>query len=219
MEPIYVTADDAIKAPLTLSSPYDGRPTIVRDDDGPWLIVDHAYTRSSFVCDDDAWTIYDTNRDAAADAFGVAVLSPLSGMDVRGWRGLGHFLAVPIVDDETEMVDVLLDLTARLADYPLLDESTYSEREYEAWCNYWDDYGRSEVVNDAILKMADDFGVPVHALALQPVPESTIDRVAHDGMSHFYGFTGEYDYEGAVDAVVDLLAGLRPIFYRETAWS
>ena len=63
--------------PLTLENPYDGAPTIVTADDGRYLIVTPQYGRSAFVCDDDAFAVYTTNRDAAAGAFELEHFAPL----------------------------------------------------------------------------------------------------------------------------------------------
>ena len=55
--------------------------------------------------------------------------------------------------DETLLVDEMVRLRSALADYPLLDEQAYSEREYAAWQDYapdaWQDELRSIASEDS----------------------------------------------------------------------
>ena len=188
-------------SPLSLENPYDGAPTIVTADDGRYLIVTPRYGRSAFPCDDDAYAVYETNRDAAADAFGLERFAPLRAGD-RWW------LTVPIVsdDDERETVDTLVGLCVALADYPLLDESAYNERDAAAWEECWSGWARGEVAGAILAALepyltADPYDV---ADLLESAPW---DAAAHDAMSHYRGLSGEYDQDGATAGALRADAG------------
>lgn len=193
-------------SPLTLKDPHDGAPTIVTADDGRYLIVTPDYDRRAFTCDDDAHAIYEVNREAAADAFGLDRFAPL----LAGGR---WWLTVPIVDDndERESVDTLVDLCGALADYPILDDSAYCERDAAAWQDCWADWARGEVgraMLDALAPYltADTFDV---AELLESAPW---DAAAHTGMAYYYGLSGEYDQDGATAGALAMLAGMGELF-------
>ena len=193
-------------SPLALENPHDGAPTIVTADDGRYLIVTPRYGRSAFLCDDDACAVYETNRDAAADAFGLEHLAPLYAAG-RWW------LTVPIVGDgdESESVDTLADLTGALADYPLLDESAYSERDAAAWSDCWSEWARGEVERSILAALepyltADPYDV---ADMLESAPW---DAAAHEAMGHYRGLSGEYDQDGATAGALAMLAAVGELF-------
>lgn len=193
--------------PLTLENPHDGAPTIVTDDEGErYLIVTPRYGRSAFVCDDDEFAVYATNRDAAADAFGLERFAPLPAGG-RWW------LTVPIVDDddETESVDTLGGLCGALADYPLLDESAYDERDGAAWEECWSEWARGEVAGAILAALgpyltADPYDV---ADLLESAPW---DAAAHDAMDYYRGLSGEYDQDGATAGALAMLAAVGELF-------
>lgn len=194
--------------PLTLENPYDGAPTIVTDDEGErYLIVTPQYSRSAFICDDDEFAVYATNRDAAAGAFKLERFAPLPAGG-RWW------LTVPIVDDddETESVDILADLTRALADYPLLDESAYDERDAAAWLECWSGWARREVERSILAELepyltADPYDV---ADMLESAPW---DAAAHAGMADYpRGLSGEYDQDGATAGALAMLAAMGELF-------
>ena len=193
--------------PLTLENPYDGAPTIVTDDEGErYLIVTPQYGRSAFVCDDDEFAIYETNRDAAAGAFGLERFAPMRAGD-RWW------LTVPIVDDDDELesVDTLLELTKALADYPLLDESAYDERDAAAWEECWSEWARREVERSMLAELepyltADPYDV---ADLLESAPW---DAAAQESMDHWRGLSGEYDQDGATAGALAMLAAMGELF-------
>lgn len=193
--------------PLTLENPYDGAPTIVTDDEGErYLIVTPQYSRSAFICDDDEFAVYTTNRDAAADAFRLERFAPLRAGG-RWW------LTVPIVDDDDELesVDILADLTRALADYPLLDESAYDERDGAAWEECWSEWARGEVERSILAALepylvADPYDV---ADMLESAPW---DAAAHDAMDYYRGLSGEYDQDGATAGALAMLAAVGELF-------
>ena len=193
-------------SPLTLEDPYNGAPTIVTADDGRYLIVTPQYDRHAFTCDDDARAIYEVNRDAAADAFGLDRFAPLYAAG-RWWH------TVPIIDDddERESVDTLADLCWALADYPILDDSAYYERDAAAWGKCWSGWARREVERSILAELepyltADPYDV---ADLLESAPW---DAAAHEAMSHWRGLSGEYDQDGATAGALAMLAAVGELF-------
>jgi hypothetical protein len=95
-------------------------------------------------------------------------------------------------DDEWERehrarITGLVDLAQALADYPLLDESAYSEREHDAWCEYAADglrHDTTRALADAGLDPATIEAVDDAWPALWPV--------AAEHLTYTNGFTGEH---------------------------
>ena len=192
-------------SPLTLENPHNGAPTIVTADDGRYLIVTPDYDRHAFICDDDAHAIHEVNRDAAADAFGLDRFAPL----LAGGR---WWLAVPIVDDndERESVDTLADLCGALANYPILDDSAYYERDAAAWGECWADWARGEVERSILAALEPYLVDPDTAAEL--LESAPWDYAAHEGMAYYYGLSGEYDQDGATAGALAMLAGVGELF-------
>ena len=193
-------------SPLTLENPHGGAPTIVTADDGRYLIVTPDYDRHAFISDDDARAIYETNCDAAADAFGLDRFAPVLAGG-RWWH------TVPIVDDddERESVDTLVDLCGALADYPILDDSAYCERDAAAWQDCWADWARGEVERSILAALepyltADTFDV---AELLESAPW---DAAAREGMAYYNGLSGEFDLDGATAGALAFLAAAAELF-------
>lgn len=193
-------------SPLTLEDPYNGAPTIVTADDGRYLIVTPQYDRHAFPCDDDARAIYETNCDAAADAFGLDRFAPLFAGG-RWWH------TVPIIDDddERESVDTLADLCWALADYPILDDSAYYERDAAAWDDCWADWARGEVERAMLNALAPYLTVDVYDVA-DLLDSAPWDAAAHEAMGHYSGLSGEYDLEGATAGALAMLAAVGELF-------
>lgn len=193
-------------SPLTLEDPHDGAPTIVTADDGRYLIVTPQYDRHAFICSDDARAIYETNRDAAADAFGLERFAPI----MAGGR---RWLTVPIVDDndERESVDTLANLTHAVADYPLLDDSAYYERDAAAWDECWADWARGEVERSILAALAPYLTVDMYDVAdlLETAPW---DCAAREGMAYYCGLSGEFDLDGATAGALAFLAAVGELF-------
>lgn len=150
--------------------------------------------------------MYETNRDAAADAFGLERLAPVLAAG-RWW------LTVPIVDDddERESIDTLADLTRAVADYPLLDDAAYHERDAAAWSECWTSWARGEVERAMLDMLAPYLTVDVYDVAdlLESAPW---DAAAHGGMAHYSGLSGEYDQDGAVAGALAMLAAMGELF-------
>ena len=121
---------------------------------------------------------------------------------------------MPIVDDDDELesVDILADLTRALADYPLLDESAYDERDAAAWLECWSDWARREVERSMLAELepyltADPYDV---ADLLESAPW---DAAAHAGMTGYpRGLSGEYDQDGATTGALAMLAAMGELF-------
>ena len=204
MDTLTISATDDMPrdwSPLTLENPHDGASTIITDRYGRYLIVTPQYDRSAFPCDDDARATYETNRDAAADAFGLEQFAPI----MAGGR---WWLTVPIVDDDDERdaLRILEDLTRAVADYPVLDDSAHDERDAAAWHEFWTDWARQDVARS----VADELGrrgagYLAELIYWEDLPINEI--AAHEGMAYYYGLRGEYDHDGAVDGA--MLAALK----------
>jgi hypothetical protein len=82
-----------------------------------------------------------------------------------------------------------LDIERRLGNYPILDESDYSEREHTAEMESWDSWGCKEF-RDAIFKAwgrADDAGLRE---ALDNVPAADLGKLYMDGADNPYESDG-----------------------------
>lgn len=209
MKPITISETEDMPrgwSPLTLENPYDGAPTIVTDRYGRYLIVTPQYDRHAFICDDDARAIYETNCDAAADAFGLDRFAPLLAGG-RWWH------TVPIVDDddERESVDTLADLCRAVADYPILDDSAYYERDAAAWDECWADWARGEVERSILAALEPYLVADRHDVA-DLLGSAPWDAAAHTGMAYYCGLSGEYDQDGATAGALAFLAAAAELF-------
>ena len=209
MEPTIISETDDVPrdwSPLTLENPHDGAPTIVTADDGRYLIVTPDYGLGAFPCDDNARAVYETNRDAAADAFGLDRFAPIMAGGL--W-----WLTVPIVDDDDarESVDTLADLTRAVADYPLLDDAAYYERDAAAWSEYWTSWARGEVERAMLGALAPYLTVDVYDVA-DLLDSAPWDAAAHKAMGHYFGLSGEYDLEGATAGALAMLGAMGELF-------
>jgi hypothetical protein len=182
----------------TLSAPTGRVLAVIPDEDGaPWLVVDDHYPPSAFLGDDGSRQAeYETNLEAAAGSFA-------DGLDWQEWSSRSY----RVVPDTPANRETLERLTARLADYPLLDESAYSEREYDAWQECWTDWAGAEVASAVGAELVECGAVEWAAEMVAQIDDATFSTWAHDGMGYFYGFSGEYDEAGAVGAVLDGIAG------------
>lgn len=188
----------------TLSDPYagDGEPVAVRDafrDPGngervAWLedyyVVGDDPGRIMFL-DDDAQVIAETNYAAARDVIGGALEIEL-WTDYPRHAGWTRYLLAPA--DERETVQSLL---SALADYPLLDESAYCERDHAAWSDCWDSYACADVTRGVIAAL-DQAGAGFIAQLLEDYVIDIDATAAQESMSYYHGLTGEYDETGAI---------------------
>lgn len=115
---------------------------------------------------------------------------------------------VVVARDGSPAADHAESCARSLADYPLLDESAYSAREYAAWETYWQDTARRDVAYAAADVIAAATGADSYDVA--DVLESHADGwegPALEAMAYWHGFTGEHDADGAVVAVVEWFYG------------
>jgi hypothetical protein len=121
-----------------------------------WLLIARDPHTTTFY-DDDAQATDETNWDVVAGAAGPIHAANWHRWDdddvTQAWEhgaltvdGLLMMAPLQVApdqagDDEYEReyharITGLVDLAQALADYPLLDESAYSEREHDTWCAY-----------------------------------------------------------------------------------
>lgn len=104
--------------------------------------------------------------------------------------------------DDADTLASCLASRDRLADYPLLDESGYSEREYNAWLDFMDNGLRYDTVRELA-------GADEDTIDLIDENWTTVAPVACERLDYYYGFTGEHspDFSECVAAtIVDALA-------------
>ena len=175
---------------LSISTPYYGE-DLEPSEDSDWLIVGPDAYHYRYPCDDDRRAIDETNRDVIVDAYPDDFRTVDRTLQVRSDSD-GHAHA--------------LECIAALANYPLLDKSAYDERDADAWRECWTDWAAGEVWRD-VMVMLIDAGLR-DEWALEYLGYSDVwHTAALEGMSYYYGLRGEYDSEGAVDAVLEYVAG------------
>lgn len=77
-----------------------------------------------------------------------------------GHWGPGWFEIILIDPSDAERVRVAEEIAEALENYPVLNETDYSEREWESFLQGWEDYGRQ----DFIRKLEKDFDLPEAAV-------------------------------------------------------
>lgn len=192
----------------TLSDPYagTGEPVMVRDafrDPGNggnevWLeefyVVGTDPSRTMFF-DDDAQVIAETNYAAARDAIDGA-------LEVEVWTeyprhmSWTRYLLAPASERET-----VQSLLSALADYPLLDETAYCERDHEAWSDCWDSYACQDVTRGVVTEL-NRVGAGYLAELLEDYVVDIDAQAAQEAMDYYYGLSGEYDETGAVNGAL-----------------
>jgi hypothetical protein len=129
-------------------------------------------------------TYYDEDTQAMDETNYAALTSCIGDDDEDMTDTIGYVL---VVHPESPLVEVFRGYSRSLADYPLLDEMAYSEREYEAWMDYAPQAFRDEVIealrddeiDEATAEYLDD-----HADAIMPM--------LAEHLHYYYGFSGEY---------------------------
>lgn len=188
---------------------------------GEWQVV--AYEpRSLRYADDDREAMDETNWDA--------LLGDLMGEEgaifSRGWNvpdqydiddadyivHAGYLLLNPAGEYAAENLETMLADHARLTDYPLLDESAYSEREYAAWQEYaphaWS-YEVREAQQDG------HYGQDMLNALHQVDAASMVDELCQ-GLHYFGGFSGEYS-PNFLDIMDAWLGDACPEYHAEAA--
>lgn len=185
----------ALDGPATLSNPHGDYLACVVDGATRWLVVDH---RCTFIDDEDAGAIYETNLAAARDALGVDAFNTVT-------IGRSRYWAIPLVDEDD--AETLADLCQALADYPLLDENAYYQRDHEAWQECWSEWAADEVRRAAVAQLvAHGADEETASDLLAGIEFGTFSAWAHGGMGWYYGLRGEYDEDGAVTGVLEGIA-------------
>lgn len=134
------------------------------------------------------WQWYGLNDVISAR---VGILSGVSGQILV-------IAPLPDPDDKSEDADDLRNLwqhfedcSRALADYPILDESAYSEREWEAWQNYAPDALRQEIIGSDFgkLDLSDD---EREAIELASEGDNDLLSILEPDLDYNNGFSGEY---------------------------
>ena len=192
----------------TLSDPYagTGEPVTVRDafrDPGngsnvAWLegfYVVGADPAPTMFFDDDAQAIAETNYTAARDAIDGA-------LELEVWTeyprhmGWTRYLLAPAGERET-----VQSLLSSLADYPLLDETAYCERDHEAWADCWEQYASADVTRGVVGEL-DRAGAGYLAELLEDYVTTIDAQAAQEAMGYYHGLSGDYDELGAVEGAL-----------------
>ncbi len=150
-----------------------------------------------------------TLPDLSTGEWVIARADELDEWWFRPDRPYTYSTRVLAVRSESDAAEWVAECRERLEGYPLLDESDYSERDYAAWERCWSDWAARDVARAAAeLIAADCHGLDVSDLA-DAIDDhrDEWDRAAHEGMSYFHGLTGEYDQDGAAEAVVQWWRG------------
>jgi hypothetical protein len=192
-----------------------------------WLLIARDPHRTTYY-DDDAQATDETNWQVIADA-----AHPIHEANWRAWddddvtqaweHGAlvidGTLLLAPLSvapeqagDDIWERehrarIDYLVEIAEALANYPLLDESAYSEREHDAWCDYAADGLRHDTIGDLSAAGIDD--ATVNAIddawpVLWPIAARHLD--------HTNGFTGAHHPEFTICVTQALTAAIIRLF-------
>lgn len=190
-------------------------PTALRYADEDWEAMDlsnWSHIRGALYDDDEAEWQATGERSYGAPivlpdlSTGDWIIARAEELD-EGWsrpdRPYTFSTRVLAVRSESDAAEWVAECSDALADYPLLDESDYCEREYAAWERCWSDYAARDVARAAAELIAAD----CHGLDVSDLADAIDDHrdewayAAHEGMSYFYGLTGEYDEDGAAVAV------------------
>lgn len=125
-----------------------------------------------------------------------------------GWSHATPYVTstvVLVVRDGSEAAEWVASCADQLAGYPLLDESAYCEREYEAWQQCWQDWAAREVAREAACRVAPDW--PDDLADMLDDHRDEWAQAAHESASYSYGFSGEYDADGMERGCLEWLAG------------
>ena len=119
---------------------FDPAGAFLEDDRQDWLVLPVSQTRDSGPFDH-------SNFAAALEMLGGE--SDTVEVHRFGHWGPGWFEII-IVQPGTPAATIAEDIESRLEDYPLLDESDYSQREFEEFEESWDSWGRKQLVKDIV---------------------------------------------------------------------
>lgn len=133
-----------------------------------WIVCPCSQTRDSEPLDESNFAAAQRILDAA----GVAYEVHRFGHWGPGW--------VEIIIVHPDGAECVAGIASRLASYPVLDESDYSDRETEAECEAWESYGRDEFVRVLAKE---------HGLQADTVDWLKYDGRAYAGLYQLYGET------------------------------
>ena len=150
--------------------------------------------------EDDAEAVDETNWDVIVDTLCVEDLPIVRDSitsDLRGFRTVGVDEALEVgaalidgrvlaVSPDFPELSELTRLADRLADYPLLDEDSHSEREYAAWLEWMPDAFAQEVRASSYDTETTDWLMDNSAELLP---------ILGQHLHYSYGFSGEYGPE------------------------
>lgn len=197
----------------TLSNPY-GEVAAISDADGyelaeptrretfraddSWLIVADDPSNYAWLTDIEDETIARINYRAALEALTAGDDSLAAEVDMyvpRRGVSVTFLVAHPDLRDEVE------SLFRAVADYPILDDDEYSRLDFEAWYECWADWACRDVARS----VADELGRRGAGYLAELIywEDLPIDELAaQEAMSYYYGLSGEYDHDGAVDGAM-----------------
>lgn len=206
---------------------WDNPERVTRDDGTPsdWWIV--ATDPHVLMYADEDWRAMDeTNWDAFIGMLDPDDLDDETDDETEGsWCIEGRAL---LIREGTDAWDVWEDVSRQLANYPLLDEWAYSEREHDAWMEYaesdwgWDlDRNYGDRISDELIAA----GMPVDGWTMYGVDGMDIydmvteylstDDWQHEAMTwmaYYNGFTGEADDDTAADVIARRLVTAWQLF-------
>ena len=125
-----------------------------------WLVAPIGRNRDSGI-------LAESNFDAFLDAMGGE--SETLEIHRFGHWGCGWFEIVLVHPDREDEVD---EIEGALADYPVLDDSDYSEREWEAITDYWEGMGARDRMDLCVSE-----GASIFAIRRDTPPKQTIERL------------------------------------------
>lgn len=156
-----------------------------------WFVVAVNPHRLAYF-DDDSQAMDETNIDAVLASFveydapdDADAYDPTEDSDdaaAEGRRPIYAYGRVYLVHpDDAEAIALAEGFRNALADYPLLDESSYSEREYDAWCEYVDNGLRYDTLRDLRDTLDDE---SVDAI------DDAWDDIAPEAAQHLHYYNG-----------------------------
>lgn len=125
--------------------------------------------------DQQSWLVLPCGRNRDSDALSEsnfsAALESLGGeSETVEVHRFGHWACgwfeIIIVDPNSPAAEIAQDIDNSLADYPILDESDYSEREWERAGSYWEQCSISERV-----EWCQRYGASIFAARRDYIPE------------------------------------------------
>jgi hypothetical protein len=103
--------------------------------DGHYVVA--AITRDATISDESNWAQWRAELSPADDDFDAPVYTFLASHWVCGWV---EYLIVRR-DAPAATIDTAGEILAALSDYPIIDEMDYSDRQFTAICDYWEQAG------------------------------------------------------------------------------